>query len=178
VNSAALATTGMRWDLRPWFRAGQSRIVVSMTSRPGQLDLVISDAVVADRSEYRLSGPPDSGGVVDGAVHRPGGALNDLPGEIRSSWTAEEPGQLESVPAGDVSAEMPSAAWAITQELLPLFDGVLSERLVHDHVAQAVSDLAGSISIESLPEMAIRLASVRLRNLLGSGQPTPDTQVL
>lgn len=205
-----------------------------MTSRPGQLDLLVSDAAVADPCEHRTSGPPDSGGVIDGPADWPGGVLNHLAideaegsplrdqgatgiadeidvqrrrqpatavgwifsnitprraratpdarfvpaeHEIRSNWTAEEPTELQSVLATDAVAGMPSAAWAITEELLPHFDGVLPERLVHGYVTQAVSDLAGSISIEALPEMAIRLASVRLHNLLGSGQ-TLDTQVL
>jgi len=55
------------------------------------------------------------------------------------------------------------ATWAIFQELRPQFDGLLPPCVVQDYVDQAVRDLLGSICVEALPEMAIRLAAVRHR---------------
>ena len=58
------------------------------------------------------------------------------------------------------------ATWAIFQELRPQFDGLLPPCVVQDYVDQAVRDLLGSICVEALPEMAIRLAAVRLEHRL------------
>jgi hypothetical protein len=57
------------------------------------------------------------------------------------------------------------ATWAIFQELRPQFAG-LPPGVVQDYVDQAVRDLLGSICVEALPEMAIRLAAVRLEHRL------------
>ena len=57
---------------------------------------------------------------------------------------------------------VPDATWAVFQELRPQFEGLLPLGVIRDCVDQAVRDLHGSISAEALPEMAIRLAAVRL----------------
>jgi hypothetical protein len=54
------------------------------------------------------------------------------------------------------------AAWAIFQELRLRFDGVLAARVVHQCVDRPVLDPVGSVSVEALPKMAVRLARVRL----------------
>ena len=69
------------------------------------------------------------------------------------------------------------AARAIFQELRPQFDGILPARTVHEYVNQAVKDLTGSISIEALPEMAVRLASVRLHSDLLPDQSPGEVQI-
>jgi len=73
---------------------------------------------------------------------------------------------------GDVS----DARWAVFQELRPQFEGLLPASVVRDCVDHAVQDLLGSINVEALPEMAIRLAAVRLerRLLRPIGQPPGD----
>jgi hypothetical protein len=59
-------------------------------------------------------------------------------------------------------------AGAIFQDLFPRFEGLLPVEVVRDCVDKAVRDLLGSISAEALPEMAVRLASVRLERSLGA----------
>ena len=129
-------------------------------SRPSQLDLAVGDGAmgVADELDVQPRRQP----VIRSTPPRD---------------TAEEAAELTYVPGAGAAGGMPGAAWAITHELLPAFDGLLPARLVHDYVAQAVSDLAGSISVEALPEMAIRLASVRLHTLLGPDQPPHQVEV-
>lgn len=70
---------------------------------------------------------------------------------------------------------MSDARWAVFQELRPQFEGLLPPSVVPDCVDHAVQDLLGSINVEALPEMAIRLAAVRLeRRLRPIGQPPGD----
>jgi len=70
---------------------------------------------------------------------------------------------------------VPDATWAVFQELRPQFEGLLPLGVIQDCVDQAVRDLHGSISAEALPEMAIRLAAVRLeRHLSPIGRPPGD----
>jgi len=77
-------------------------------------------------------------------------------------------GSDEDAEQGDLS----DATWVVFQELRPQFAGLLPLGVVRDCVHDAVQDLHGSISAEALPEMAIRLAAVRLdRRLRGAGQP-------
>jgi hypothetical protein len=67
------------------------------------------------------------------------------------------------------------AKWGVFQELRPQFEGLLPPSVVLDCVDHAVQDLLGSINVEALPEMAIRLAAVRLeRRLSPIGQPPGD----
>ena len=63
-----------------------------------------------------------------------------------------------------------------SQELRPQFEGLLPPSVVLNCVDHAVQDLLGSINVEALPEMAIRLAAVRLerRLLRPIGQPPGD----
>lgn len=99
-------------------------------------------------------------------------------GEVRPPAAAAlEPAEVDISSANGEPRGMSDAALAIVRELLPQYDGLLPARVVGDYVTQAVSDLTGSICIESLPEMAVRLASVRLLHLLEPGQPTDDVQV-
>ena len=69
---------------------------------------------------------------------------------------------------GDVS----HAGWAVFQELRPQFEGLLPASVVRDCVDHAVQDLLGSINVEALYEMAIRLAAARLERPIG--QPPGD----
>ena len=67
------------------------------------------------------------------------------------------------------------AKWGVFQELRPQFEGLLPPSVVLGCVDHAVQDLLGSINVEALPEMAIRLAAVRLeRRLRPIGQPPGD----
>ena len=77
----------------------------------------------------------------------------------------------EDAEQGDLS----DAGWAVFQELRPQFERLLPPSEVRDCVDHAVQDLLGSINVEALPEMAIRLAAVRLeRGLRPIGQPPGD----
>jgi hypothetical protein len=50
----------------------------------------------------------------------------------------------------------------ILDDLVAEFGGEPSESVVRAYLVRAISDLRGSISQEALPEMAVRLARVRL----------------
>jgi hypothetical protein len=50
----------------------------------------------------------------------------------------------------------------IAEELYREFGGSVPEPIVRAYVAKAIADLRGSISRGALPEMAVRLARVRL----------------
>ena len=83
----------------------------------------------------------------------------------------QENAEQENAEQGAVS----DAKWAVFQELRPQFEGLLPPSVVLDCVDHAVQDLLGSINVEALPEMAIRLAAVRLeRRLSPIGQPPGD----
>lgn len=58
---------------------------------------------------------------------------------------------------------------AVVDELAARFGAQFSTREIEECVNAAASDLKGSIAVESLPEMATRLAVVRLSHRL----PTP-----
>ena len=107
----------------------------------------------------------------------PPAGRNSLTGHPAKSWPALEEVPTEIQPPVVAPAGAADAAWAIFQELRPHFDGLLPAGLVHDYVNQAVKDLHGSISIEALPEMAIRLAAVRLRQRHRPDQPADELQV-
>ncbi len=53
----------------------------------------------------------------------------------------------------------------ISRELAQQFAGLLSASVIAGGVAAAIRDLRGSISGEALPEMASRLARVRLAEI-------------
>ena len=88
------------------------------------------------------------------------------------------PLHCDSAEHGQENAEqgaVSDAKWAVFQELRPQFEGLLPPGVVLDCVDHAVQDLLGSIKVEALPEMAIRLAAVRLeRRLRPIGQPPGD----
>jgi len=56
----------------------------------------------------------------------------------------------------------------ISAELYGEFRGLLSDEAIRGCVREAMTDLRGSISCEALPEMAVRLARVRLAALAES----------
>ena len=88
-----------------------------------------------------------------------------------SAEHGRENAEQENAEQGAVS----DAKWAVFQELRPQFEGLLPPSVVLDCVDHAVQDLLGSINVEALPEMAIRLAAVRLeRRLRPIGQPPGD----
>ena len=67
------------------------------------------------------------------------------------------------------------ATLAVFQELRPQFEGLLPLGVIRDCVDRGVQDLLGSISAEALPEMAIRLAAVRLDHYRGvTGKPAGE----
>jgi hypothetical protein len=61
-----------------------------------------------------------------------------------------------------VTATATSDSRRLADELLREFGNTVQGRVIQDCLVQALSDLRGSISPESLPEMAVRLARVRL----------------
>ena len=58
--------------------------------------------------------------------------------------------------------------YEISAELYGEFRGLLSDDTIRGCVREAMTDLRGSISPEALPEMAVRLARVRLAALAQS----------
>ena len=88
-----------------------------------------------------------------------------------SAERGQQNAEQENAEQGAVS----DAKWGVFQELRPQFEGLLPPSVVLDCVDHAVQDLLGSIKVEALPEMAIRLAAVRLeRRLSPIGQPPGD----
>ena len=63
---------------------------------------------------------------------------------------------------GDVTATIPSDSRRLVEELFREFGGTVSGGTIRACLVQAIADLDGSISRESLPEMAVRLARIRL----------------
>ncbi len=61
-----------------------------------------------------------------------------------------------------VRSDLSPTITAIVEELQRTFFGVLPAAAVAQCAAKAVQDLLGSICLQALPEMAIRLATVRL----------------
>jgi hypothetical protein len=59
----------------------------------------------------------------------------------------------------------------LVEELLKEFGDTLSHAAIRAGVVSAIVDLRGSISPESLPEMAVRLARVRLADRVVSAAP-------
>jgi hypothetical protein len=68
-------------------------------------------------------------------------------------------------PDGD-QADLADATLAVFEELLPQFESLLPTTVILECVEHAVQDLLGSICIDALPEMAARLAAVRLERRL------------
>ena len=62
---------------------------------------------------------------------------------------------------------------AIIAELDRKFAGSVPNPVITWCVAGAIHDLRGSISVEALPEMALRLATVRLATMRQAGIPQP-----
>jgi len=69
--------------------------------------------------------------------------------------------------------DLTDMTWAVFLELRPQFEGLLPQSVVLDCVEHAVQDLLASMSVEALPEMAVRLAWVRLERHRLMYQP-PD----
>ena len=63
--------------------------------------------------------------------------------------------------------ELTDTTSAIIDELCSAYVGVVPTGVIAQYAGQAVSDLSSSICIEALPEMAIRLARVRLDARIG-----------
>jgi hypothetical protein len=81
-----------------------------------------------------------------------------------------------------VNATMPRAAARVTLELNAQFGGALPATAISVCVLRAIRDLQGSTNPEGLPEMAVRLARVRLAKLAPvgntaqmAGRSQPDT---
>ncbi len=62
-------------------------------------------------------------------------------------------------------ARSDQVGYEISTELYDEFRGLLSDDTIRGCVREAMTDLRGSISREALPEMAVRLARVRLTTL-------------
>ena len=70
-------------------------------------------------------------------------------------------------PSATRRSELADATSAIIDELRSAYLDVLPTGLIAQYAGQAVTDLSGSICIEALPEMAIRLARFRLDAQVG-----------
>ena len=74
-----------------------------------------------------------------------------------------------------MNATMPRTAARVTLELNAQFAGSLPATAISVCVLRAIRDLQGSTNPEALPEMAVRLARVRLAKLtpVGDTAQTP-----
>ena len=92
-------------------------------------------------------------------------------GPRSSTTSARSTGWRPFQTRGDL-AEQPywrrTPARAIFRELRSQFDGLLPSSVILDCVDHAVQDLLRSISAESLTEMAIGLATVRIEHRIRS----------
>ena len=106
-----------------------------------------------------LTEPADSGGR-----SAPVFAVTPVPGSVATS-TNERRGTADTMAA-------------IVDELVPPFAGRVHCSVIVACVDQAIRDLHESICKEALPEMAIRLAAVRLELLIqqdtSTARPEPD----
>lgn len=64
--------------------------------------------------------------------------------------------------------------FTVVDELYLEFGDVIPVAAIRACVVEALGELRGSISRESLPEMAVRLARVRLAARAASRRPRPD----
>jgi hypothetical protein len=74
-----------------------------------------------------------------------------------------------------VASNGKNASGGILQELLVEFADHLDEPVIRSYLACAITDLHGSISGEALPEMAVRLARVRLTACTTDARPPDDS---
>lgn len=81
-------------------------------------------------------------------------------------FTAWEPGGRLPT-AVKARTSQPGLVQRLVRELAPSFAAVYSESLITSYVRRAVNDLRGSVTAESLPEMAMRLAHHRLSSNTG-----------
>jgi hypothetical protein len=58
----------------------------------------------------------------------------------------------------------------VVEELIGRFTGALTPEIVAACASRVISDLDGSVSAEALPEMAVRLAEVRLVRAAGDAR--------
>lgn len=70
-----------------------------------------------------------------------------------------------------MTATKPLIGSAVVDELVRRFGSRFTTREIEECLDAAVADLKGSIAVESLPEMAVRLAAVRLTHRPPSGAP-------
>jgi hypothetical protein len=68
----------------------------------------------------------------------------------------------------------PDRSWALVEELMPDYRGVVSRGEVAGAIRRASSDLRGSICRDALPEMATRLARFRLDRLIEDAEQAGD----
>jgi hypothetical protein len=72
-------------------------------------------------------------------------------------------------------ADLTGTVAGIVDELNPMFGGIVAATAITECAARAVQDLLGSICLQALPEMAIRLATVRLQSA-AADQPAPGSR--
>ncbi len=80
-----------------------------------------------------------------------------------STWADEAPPTVTATSFGS-----PDQSWALVEELMPDYRGVVSRGEVAGAIERAIGDLRGSICRDALPEMAARLARVRLDKFVES----------
>jgi hypothetical protein len=85
-------------------------------------------------------------------------AINEYGGD----GMAPDPISPSMWPGGATGPDFAATTSAILEELRPDYLDVLPASVLAQCVDQALSDLSGSICVEALPEMAIRLTRFRL----------------
>ncbi len=88
----------------------------------------------------------------------------------RVSFPVSSPPPAEQPSRTVLQSDLSPTITAIVIELQRTFFGVLPAAAVAQCATRAVQDLLGSICLQALPEMAIRLATVRLENTMASSE--------
>jgi len=154
-------------DTTPPTPTAPTVVGTAVRARPSAVTRAARDGLCTANSRYEW-GPYLSEWGPGTARETTGADANSGPENVPPlRCDAAEPGQQNTEPEDDEPGDveqggLTDATWAVFLELLPRFEGLLPPTVVLDCVQHAVQDLLASISVEALPEMAVRLAGVRL----------------
>ena len=127
--------------------------------QPSEFDVVVAcvDGCPVYADTRRLAMSTDTRVVFDADAY----TLRRPNPPLRLSSLRREPPELAYDDARFESART-GVCDDLTRELTPQYAGVCSEQTISRYVRAAVDDLRGSASAEALPELAARLARLRL----------------
>lgn len=94
---------------------------------------------------------------------------------VSANGTARDRRSDRRPPTVERPADLTRTVASIVEELNPMFSGFLAAAAITECATRAVHDLLGSICLQALPEMAVRLATVRLQSQ-STGQTEPTSE--